>query len=121
MSKRPDNSDQIFWGLFLLAAGTFLLLSRLHVVDFSWTMRRYWPLIVVIAGASHMFHRKTIWWGLSIMAIGAWLQMVTLHLYGFTYQSSWPFLLVILGGGIILRSIADAARRRDAEGGERHV
>jgi hypothetical protein len=121
MNERQDKSDQIFWGLFLLAAGTILLLSRLHFMDISWTMRRFWPLIVIIIGISHIFHRKTIWSGLWIVAVGAWLQMVTLHIYGFTYGSSWPILLVILGGGIIVRTIADSARRRDAEEGERHV
>jgi hypothetical protein len=121
MSKRPDNSDQIFWGLFLLAAGTFLLLSRLHVFDFDWTIRRFWPLIVIIVGVSHIFHRKTVWTGLWIVAVGIWLQMVTLHIYGFTYNSSWPLLLVILGAGMIVRTIADSARRRNAEEEERHV
>jgi hypothetical protein len=120
MSKQ-DQSDQIFWGLFLLGVGTILLLSRLHVMDISWTMRRFWPLIVIIAGASHIFQRKTVWSGLWIVGVGVWLQMVTLHIYGFTYRSSWPLLLVILGGGIIVRTIADSARRRDAEEGERHV
>jgi len=121
MSKQHDKSDQIFWGLFLLAAGTILLLSQLHVLNISWTMRHYWPLIVILVGASHIFRRKTIWSGLWIVALGAWLQMVTLHIYGFTYASSWPLLLVILGGGIIVRTIVDSARRRDAEEGERHV
>ncbi|HEV7427019.1 MAG TPA: DUF5668 domain-containing protein [Thermoanaerobaculia bacterium] len=121
MSKPRDNSDQIFWGLFLLAAGTILLLSRLGVMNISWTMRHYWPLIVIIVGLSHIFHRRTIWSGLWIVAVGAWLQMVTLHIYGFTYRSSWPFLLVILGAGIIMRTIADAARRRDVEEGDHHV
>jgi hypothetical protein len=119
MSTR-EKSDQIFWGLFLLAAGTILLLSRLHVMSISWTMRHYWPLVVITVGASQIVRRKTIWSGLWLVAVGAWLQMVTLHIYGFTYESSWPFLLVILGGGIIMRTIADAARRRDAEK-ERHV
>jgi hypothetical protein len=113
--------DQIFWGVFLLAAGTFMLLSRLHVFDFDWTIRHFWPLIVIIVGASHIVHRNTVWSGLWIMTVGAWLQMVTLHIYGFTYRSSWPLLLVILGGGIIVRTIADSARRRDAEEGQRHV
>jgi hypothetical protein len=123
MSKKHphDKSDQIFWGLLLLAAGTILLLSRLHVIDISWTTRRFWPLIVIIVGLSHLFHRKTIWSGLWIIGVGVWLQMVTLHIYGFTYQSSWPLLLVILGGGMIVRTIAGAIQRRDAEEGERHV
>jgi hypothetical protein len=121
MSKPRNNSDQVFWGVFLFGAGTILLLSRLGIMNISWTMRHYWPLIVIIVGLSQMIHRKTAWSGLLIVTVGAWLQMVTLHSYGFTYRSSWPFLLVILGAGIVVRSIADAARRRNAEEGDRHV
>jgi hypothetical protein len=119
--KRRIDGDQIFWGLFLIAAGTILLLHRLGVSDFSWTMRHFWPVIIIVIGASKLFHRSTIWSGLWLMAIGGWLQMVTLHIYGFTYRSSWPLLLIILGAGMVLRTIAESARRRDAEEGERHV
>jgi hypothetical protein len=116
-----DKSDQVFWGLFLLAAGTILLLSRLHVIDITWTMRRFWPLIVIVAGLSHVFHRKTVWSGLWIVAVGAWLQMVTLNISGFTYASSWPLLLILLGAGMIVRTIAGSARRGNAEQGDHHV
>jgi hypothetical protein len=121
VSKLRDNSDQIFWGLFLLAAGTILLLSNLHVMNISWTIRHYWPLIIITVGAPKLIHRRTIWVGLWLMTLGAWLQAATLHLYGFTYESSWPLLLIILGGGIVLRTIVESARRRNAEEGDRHV
>ena len=120
-TRRHIDGDQIFWGLFLIAAGAILLMNRLGVADFSWTMRRFWPLIVIIIGISHLFHRSKFWSGLWTIAVGAWLQAVTLHLYGFTYRSSWPLLLVILGGGIIVRTIAESMRRRDAEEGDHRV
>jgi hypothetical protein len=119
--KRRIDGDQIFWGLLFIAAGTILLLHRLGISDFSWTMRRFWPVIIIVIGVSKLFHRGTIWPGLWLMAVGGWLQMVTLHTYGFTYQSSWPLLLVVLGGGMIVRTIADSARRRNAEEGDHHV
>jgi hypothetical protein len=120
--RRPIDGDQIFWGLFLIAAGAFLLLSRLGIADFSWTLRNFWPLFVVIIGMSKLVHRRSVWSGLWMIAIGAWLQAVTLHYRGFTYESSWPLLLVVLGAGIILRTIFGSARRRDAEEREnRHV
>jgi LiaF transmembrane domain len=119
--KRRIDGDQIFWGLFLIAAGAILLLQRLGVADMSWTMRHFWPLIIIVIGVSKLFHRGTIWASLWMMAIGVWLQMVTLHIYGFTYRSSWPLLLIILGGGMVLRTIAESARRRDAEEGDHHV
>jgi hypothetical protein len=119
--KRRIDGDQIFWGLFLVAVGAILLVGRLGIANPSWMIRNYWPVIVIVIGASKLFHRGTIWGGLWLMAIGGWLQMVTLHIYGFTYRSSWPLLLIILGAGIVLRTITESARRRDAEEGERHV
>ncbi len=113
--RRHIDGNQIFWGLFLVAAGTFLLLGRLGIADFSWTLRRYWPLIIVIIGISKLFHRRSVWGGLWMITLGAWLEAVTLHFHGFTYESSWPFLLVILGAGIIVRTIVGPARRRDDE------
>ena len=120
--RRHIDGDQIFWGLFLVAAGTFLLLGRLGIADFSWTLRRYWPLIVVIIGISKLFRRRSVWGGLWMITLGAWLEAVTLHFHGFTYESSWPLLLVVLGAGIIVRTIVGPMRRRgDEEEESNHV
>jgi len=119
--KRSIDGDQVFWGLFLIAVGAILLVGRLGIANPSWMIRHYWPVIVIVIGVSKLVHRGTIWAGLWMISLGVWLQMVTLHIYGFTYGSSWPLLLIILGAGIVLRTITESARRRDAEEGERHV
>jgi len=116
--RRRINRDQIFWGLFLNAAGTILLLDRLGIADLSWAVRSYWPVFIIIIGLSKLVHRRSVWSGLWMIAIGLWLQAVTLHLYGFTYNSSWPLLLVILGGGIILRTLVGRPRHEDVEESE---
>jgi len=119
--NRHIDGDQIFWGLLLIAAGTFLLLGRLGIGDFSWTLRKFWPVIIMIIGVSKLFHRRSIWGGLWMITLGAWLQAVTLHFHGFTYESSWPLLLVILGAGIILRTIVGRPERDSEEGESDHV
>lgn len=116
--RRNIDGDKIFWGLILVAAGTFMLLGRLGIADFSWTLHKFWPLFVVIIGMSKLFHRGSVWGGLWLITLGAWLQAVTLHFHGMTYESSWPLLLIILGAGVILRTIVGAAQRRDAEESE---
>jgi lia operon protein LiaF len=113
--NRKIDCDQIFWGLLLIAAGTLLLLGRLGIADFSWTLHKFWPLVVVIIGISKLFHRRSIWGGLWMITLGAWLQAVTLHFHGFTYESSWPLLLVILGAGIIVRTIFGSPRGSENE------
>ena len=121
-SDRRIDGDQIFWGLFVMLGGIFLLLGRLGIADFSWTLRKFWPLIVVIIGISKLVHRRSFWGGLWMITIGAWLQAVTLHFHGFTYESSWPLLLVVLGAGIILRTIVGPlSGRKEEERESNHV
>ncbi|MEA2164391.1 MAG: hypothetical protein QOK37_2518 [Thermoanaerobaculia bacterium] len=119
-TRRRINTDGLFWGVLLIVGGTALLVQRLGVADLSWIMRTFWPLFIVAAGMSKLFHRRTIWSGLWLLAVGAWLQAVTLHVSGMTYSSSWPLLLVILGAGMIGRTFIESFRRRDAIEGERH-
>jgi hypothetical protein len=121
MNNRRINSDGIFWGVLLIVGGTALLMQQMGVADLSWIMRTFWPLFIISAGVSKLMHRRSVWSGLWMITIGAWLQAVTLHVYGLTYQSSWPLLLVILGAGMIGRTIIDSFRRRNAmEGESRH-
>jgi hypothetical protein len=117
---RRIDGDKIFWGSLVFAAGVILLLNSLGILDPSWTLGRFWPLFIVTVGISKLLHRRSIWSGLWLIVLGAWLQAVTLHVRGFTYESSWPLLLVILGAGIILRTIVGSVRRRDDEDEESH-
>jgi hypothetical protein len=118
--RRHIDSDGVFWGLLLMTGGIALLLQRFGIVDL-WRTRTFWPLIIVVIGMSKLIHRRSVWSGLWMIAVGAWLQAVTLHLYDLTYGSSWPLLLVVLGAGMIGRTIVESLRRRDApEGENRH-
>jgi uncharacterized integral membrane protein len=117
-NRQRINADGVFWGLLLIAGGTALLLQRLGVVNVWW--RSYWPLFIVLVGASKLVHRRSLWSGLWLIAVGAWLQGVTLHLYGLTYRSSWPLILVILGAGMIGRTVIESFRRRETLEGENH-
>ncbi len=119
-NRRRINADGVFWGLLLIGGGSLLLLQRLRIADFSWNPGSWWPLFIVLVGMSKLAHRRSIWSGLWLIAVGAWLQAVTLHWYGLTYNSSWPSLLVILGAGMIGRTIIESFRRRDALEGENH-
>jgi hypothetical protein len=116
-NRRPIDTAGVFWGLLLMAGGVAMLLQRFHVVDL-WRTRDFWPLIIVVIGMSKLVHRRSVWSGLWMIVVGAWLQAVTLHLYDLTYGSSWPLLFVVLGAGMIGRTIVDSFRRRDATAGE---
>jgi hypothetical protein len=104
-------------GIVLITLGVLFLLSKLEIADFHHVIRLYWPVIIIIVGATKLFSRETIWGGLWMMAVGAWLQIAHLRLFGLTYRSSWPLLLIVLGAGLVLRTFVDSMFRGR---GERH-
>lgn len=108
--KHPDASA-LLMGLTLIAIGTLFLLDRLHVANFGWILRHYWPLITVAIGVSYLI-RGRVWGGLWFTAIGVWMQLIVLHIFDMTFGSSWPLLLIIYGFGMIIRAAADSAKRR---------
>ena len=120
--RRNIDTDALFWGILLIGIGTTFLLERLHIGDFRYHFQNYWPLIVVAVGVSTLFHRGKAWSGLWLIAVGAWLQAVTLNLFGLTYGSSWPLLLIVIGGGMVLRAVIEGTRghRTDESTEARH-
>jgi hypothetical protein len=63
-------------------------------------------------GVPKLFQPRTMWSGMWLVALGLWLQAVRLHLYHLTFENSWPLLLIVLGGGIVLRTFFDGVTRR---------
>jgi len=112
--QQPIDTDSLWWGLILIGAGVMLLLGRLGIADFAWLIRKFWPMLVIFYGLSRLFHRRSLWSGLWMIAVGTWLQISSLHLFGLDVSSSWPLLLVALGGGMVVRTLVESTRRRDA-------
>jgi hypothetical protein len=98
-------------GVIMITVGVLFLLSRMDFADFGQILRRYWPVIIMIVGVTKLFARDTVWTGLWLVTLGIWLQISHLEIFGLTYSSSWPLLLIALGGGMILRSFVEAALR----------
>ena len=113
--KRPVDTDALFWGILLIGMGTLFLLERLHIGDIHHVLRNYWPLFLIAIGVSKFFKPGRMWSGLWLIAVGGWLLAVTLNLYDMTYGSSWPLLLIILGGGMVLRAVFEGTRRQRHE------
>ena len=115
-NQAHKSRGALFAGVILITIGTALLLDRMTDLDAGHLIRHYWPSFIILLGIPNLFDRKTMWNGLWMIVIGVWLQAVTLHLFGLTYGNSWPLLLIVHGGGLIVRSVVDAASRRE----ERH-
>ena len=102
-------------GIVMITMGVLFLLSKLDIADFHHLIRQYWPVIIIIVGATKLFSRETIWGGLWMMAVGGWLQIAHLRLFGLTYRSSWPLLLIVLGAGMVLRTFIESMFPRREE------
>lgn len=48
----------LFWGVTFVIIGVLLLLDNLGVADFADILHDYWPLILVVWGASILYRRK---------------------------------------------------------------
>lgn len=114
-AQRSDReSNPLAFGIVLIVLGTLFLVDRWSGVEFGHVIRDWWPLIVIGVGVTRLVARE-VWNGLWLVAVGSWLLAVELELFGFTYRNSWPLLLIVLGGGMVLRALFQGLRR-----GERH-
>ncbi|HEU5162481.1 MAG TPA: DUF5668 domain-containing protein [Thermoanaerobaculia bacterium] len=121
-ARNGSRWSTLAWGLILIVVGGLFLAEELEVADFSHLIRDYWPLLLIVFGIVKLFARESRGGGLTMIAVGSWLQVANLGLFGFDW-SSWPLLLILIGVGIILHAILDAAipRREESEGGGPHA
>ena len=47
---KQNDSSTIFWGVILVVMGGLFLLRNFGVIDFGWTIRQYWPVILIVIG-----------------------------------------------------------------------
>jgi len=113
-SARKFDTGALFTGIILIAFGVLFLLDRAGLADFGDIIHDWWPMFLVVIGATRIASGR-MWGGLWLIAIGAWLQLVHLGLFGLTFGTSWPLLLIAVGAGMIVRTLVESARRRQPE------
>jgi hypothetical protein len=116
--KRNPDAGGLFAGIMLIGIGTLFLLDRLGYADLHDVLHNYWPMFLVVFGLSRFVHRRRSWSGVWLIVIGLWLQATTLHLWGVTFDSSWPLLLIAIGGVMVLRTLLAATRGKSLEDGD---
>ena len=107
----------IIWGVFLITAGSLLLLERfggLHIPSGSW-----WPLILFAIAAAH-FAKGRIGSGVMFVFIGTAFLACTFGWFGMSFHHSWPLLMVAVGAGIVAHALTGGDRRRWKEGTVSH-
>jgi len=111
LGSRPYGGGLI-WGVILTLFGVALLLDHLGIISFD-RLWRFWPLVLIFAGAVNFRSPERRFWGIILLFAGAILQFNQLGLSHFGWGDFWPFLLI--AAGLLLMWNALDARKRRAE------
>ena len=95
-TRRGSGYQGIIWGGAVLAVGLILLLDHMGVVsaDHLW---RFWPMLLIVAGASHLSEPGRRAWGAMLLVVGVLFQLDTLRVIHFRWADLWPLLIICVG------------------------
>jgi hypothetical protein len=104
-SNRPYS---VFWPLLLIAAGVFLLLNALGLIqgDFWGVFLRLWPLLFIVGGLDSLYRRESFVGPILFIGLGT---VILLSNLGYVQLASWtvflrlwPVLLIAFGLDILI-------------------
>jgi hypothetical protein len=94
--------------MILIVLGLGFTLENFDILDLDiGSFWKFWPLILIVIGLSKILSRNERAAGLWVLGIGLWLQAVTLGLWGMDWGSSWPVLLILIGGIMVVLVILE--------------
>ena len=97
-------------GFVLLIIGLVFLLDNLDLVE-SWTVFRFWPAILLVAGLKNLLDardRGSAVSGTLLAAVGALLLLDALYLIDVNLWDFWPVILVALGVRVLMNALPGA-------------
>ena len=103
-------------GLVLLVVGLVFLLDNLDLVE-SWTILRFWPAILLVAGVKNLVDaqdRGSAVSGTLLAAVGALLLLNALDLIDMDLWDFWPVILVALGIRVLMNAMSDGGAAAEA-------
>jgi hypothetical protein len=103
-------------GLLVLVGGAMLLGSMGYVTVLPiWNQ---WPLLFVLFGMVRLVEAEYLGdyvSGAVRIGFGAWLYACVNHFGGLTFQTSWPFVAILVGAGMVVRALPGMYRRSGKE------
>jgi predicted membrane protein len=92
---RGRGRGGIVTGGILVVIGLAFLLDHMGYISIG-SIWRFWPMLMVLAGALHFISQRR-GWGLVLMFAGAILQLNQLGITHFGWESFWPMMLIAIG------------------------
>jgi predicted membrane protein len=93
------------FALMLIAAGVVLFLDNLGILPIR-DIGAYWPVFIVIWGASILDRWRSplaVTWALALIAWGILLILGNLHILHVTGSVFWPVMLIAFGASMLIR------------------
>ena len=104
-------------GVVLTVVGLAFLLDNLDLVD-SWTILRFWPLILLVVGLRKLVgapDRGSAVSGTLLAAAGALLLLNSLNLIDVDPGELWPLVLVAIGIRTLINAMSDSKDLSESE------
>jgi predicted membrane protein len=109
------------FGLLLILFGILFLLHQMGRLDFGDVISDFWPLILVLAGISHIVNNnfRNVRGGVLLIIIGGLFQLSKLEILSRSaWHYIWPVLIILVGlwmvaGSFGRRRTATAAQARE--------
>lgn len=101
---RRSYSLGLFWGVLLTLVGTIFLLDNLGIINGA-HLFRFWPMLLIIAGAFNIVDRERRSWGFVLLVVGTFLQLNQLGLAHFSWAAFWPIILIAVGLFVMWNSL----------------
>ena len=105
----------IIWGGAICAVGVILLLDHLGVVSAD-SLWRFWPMLIIVGGATSLTQPGKRAWGTLLLVVGVLFQLDALGVVHFHWADIWPLAIIVVGLMMIWSSI-ESRRARVALGG----
>jgi predicted membrane protein len=94
----------LIWGIAMVLVGVAFLLDHMGYINID-RVWRFWPLILIVAGATHLTEPQRRFWGIILIIAGVVFQLNQLGISHFGWGELWPLVLIAAGLMILWGSI----------------
>ncbi len=105
---RLARTPRLVVGLAIALFGVLLVLDRFDLAVAAQVLR-YWPVLIIAAGAAIFAQSRKVGGGVNgmvLMVVGGWLLLNTLGILRITvWQLFWPMVLIAIGTVLVMQAV----------------